>query len=71
MPFVEVGQSGYDTHADNFTGHKGLLPPMDHAWAGLLDDLEHSGWIYSASVPDYAVLFYCLLSGALSVGVDT
>jgi len=43
VPFVEVGQSGYDTHADNFTGHKGLLPPMDHAWAGLLVDLQQRG----------------------------
>jgi len=43
VPFVEVGQSGYDTHADNFTGHKGLVPPMDHAWAGLLIDLEQRG----------------------------
>jgi len=43
VPFVEVGQSGYDTHADNFTGHKGLLPPMDHAWAGLLTDLKQRG----------------------------
>ncbi len=43
VPFVEVGQSGYDTHADNFTGHKGLVPPMEHAWAGLLTDLEQRG----------------------------
>jgi hypothetical protein len=43
VAFVEVGQSGYDTHADNFTGHKGLLPCMDHAWAGLLTDLEQRG----------------------------
>lgn len=43
VAFVEVGQSGYDTHADNFTGHKGLVPPMDHAWAGLLTDLEQRG----------------------------
>jgi len=43
VPFVEVGQSGYDTHADNFTGHKGLLPCMDHAWAGLLTDLAQRG----------------------------
>lgn len=43
VAFVEVGQSGYDTHADNFTGHKGLLPPMDHAWSGLLTDLEQRG----------------------------
>jgi hypothetical protein len=43
VPFVEVGQSGYDTHADNFSGHKGLVPPMEFAWAGLLKDLEQRG----------------------------
>lgn len=43
VPFVEVGQSGYDTHADNFTGHKGLLPPMEHAWVGLMTDLQQRG----------------------------
>jgi hypothetical protein len=43
VPFVEVSQSSYDTHADNFIGHKGLLPPMDFAWAGLLTDLEQRG----------------------------
>ncbi|QDU98003.1 DUF1501 domain-containing protein [Lignipirellula cremea] len=43
VPFVEVGQSSYDTHADNFTGHKGLVPPMEFAWAGLLTDLEQRG----------------------------
>jgi hypothetical protein len=43
VSFVEVGQSGYDTHADNFTGHKALLPTMDRAWSGLLDDLEERG----------------------------
>jgi hypothetical protein len=43
VPFVEVSQSSYDTHADNFIGHKGLLPPMEFAWAGLLTDLEQRG----------------------------
>lgn len=43
VAFVEVGQSGYDTHADNFEGHKSLVPPMEHAWAALLDDLEERG----------------------------
>ncbi len=43
VPFVEVGQSSYDTHADNFTGHKGLLPPMEHAWVGLMEDLKQRG----------------------------
>lgn len=43
VPFVEIGHSGYDTHADNFTGHKGLLPPMDQGWAALLQDLHERG----------------------------
>lgn len=43
VAFVEVGQSSYDTHADNFTGHEGLVPPMQHAWAGLLEDLHQRG----------------------------
>ena len=43
VSFVEVGQSGYDTHADNFEGHKSLVPPMEQAWAALLDDLADRG----------------------------
>jgi hypothetical protein len=43
VPFIEVGQSSYDSHADNFSWHKGLVPPMEHAWAGLLTDLEQRG----------------------------
>lgn len=43
VPFVEVGHSGYDTHTDNFEGHKGLVPPMDQAWAALLIDLHERG----------------------------
>lgn len=43
VAFVEVGQSGYDTHADNFRGHKSLVPPMEKAWAALLDDLDDRG----------------------------
>ncbi|MGE3807243.1 MAG: DUF1501 domain-containing protein [Gemmataceae bacterium] len=50
VSFVEVGQSGYDTHADNFTGHKGLVPPMEHAWAGLLTDLEQRGLLKNTVV---------------------
>lgn len=45
VPFVEVGQSSYDSHADNFAWHRGLLPPMQHAWAGLLDDLDRRGML--------------------------
>lgn len=43
VAFIEVGQSSYDSHADNFSWHKGLVPPMEHAWAGLLTDLEQRG----------------------------
>jgi hypothetical protein len=50
VAFVEVGQSGYDTHADNFEGHKGLVPPMEHAWAGLLVDLQQRGLLKNTIV---------------------
>lgn len=43
VAFVEVGQSSYDSHADNFGWHRGLVPPMEHAWAGLLADLKDRG----------------------------
>jgi len=43
VAFVEVGQSSYDSHADNFGWHRGLVPPMDQAWAGLLTDLKQRG----------------------------
>jgi len=43
VAFIEVGQSSYDSHADNFQWHKGLVPPMEHAWAGLLTDLQDRG----------------------------
>jgi hypothetical protein len=37
------GNNEWDTHNQNFTGHKALLPPMDHAVAALLDDLHQRG----------------------------
>ncbi len=43
VAFVEVGQSSYDAHADNFQWHRGLVPPMEQAWAGLLTDLKDRG----------------------------
>ena len=45
VAFVEVGQSSYDSHADNFGWHRGLVPPMEHAWAGLLADLKDRGML--------------------------
>ena len=35
--------SKFGTHADNFTGHKGLVPPMDQGWSALLVDLQERG----------------------------
>jgi hypothetical protein len=43
VPFVEVGQAGYDSHNDNFPCHKGCLSILDPAWASLLQDLEDRG----------------------------
>ncbi|HEX3149337.1 MAG TPA: DUF1501 domain-containing protein [Gemmataceae bacterium] len=43
VAFIEVGQSSYDSHADNFQWHRGLVPPMEHAWAGLMTDLKERG----------------------------
>jgi hypothetical protein len=43
VPFVEVGQHNYDSHADNFEWHKALLPPLDHGWSGLIQDLHDRG----------------------------
>jgi hypothetical protein len=43
VAFVEVVQSNYDFHTDNFEGHKALLPTLDCAWAGLLQDLHDRG----------------------------
>ncbi len=43
VAFVEVSQSSYDSHADNAVWHKSLVPPMEHAWAGLLVDLQQRG----------------------------
>jgi hypothetical protein len=37
------GNNEWDTHSENFKGHKALLPPMDQAVAALLTDLEQRG----------------------------
>jgi hypothetical protein len=43
VPFVEVGQDNYDSHADNFVCHKGNMRVLDLAWSGLLTDLDERG----------------------------
>jgi hypothetical protein len=37
------GNNEWDTHSENFKGHRALLPPMDQAVAALLVDLEQRG----------------------------
>jgi hypothetical protein len=43
VPFVEVGQENYDSHADNFVCHKANMAVLDPAWSGLLTDLQERG----------------------------
>ncbi len=43
VPFVEIGQDNYDSHADNFVCHKGNMGVLDPAWSGLLTDLQERG----------------------------
>ena len=43
VPFVTVTNAGWDTHLDNFTGHKRLLGPLDHALPAMLNTLEEKG----------------------------
>jgi hypothetical protein len=43
VPFVEVGQDNYDSHADNFVCHKANMQVLDPAWSALLLDLEERG----------------------------
>ncbi len=50
VPFVEVEQQNYDSHADNFEWHKALLPALDRAWAGLLQDLHRRGLLQDTLV---------------------
>ena len=33
VPFVEVGQENYDSHADNFVCHKANMDVLDPAWS--------------------------------------
>lgn len=41
--FVTVTNPGWDTHLDNFSGHRRLLPPLDHAVAATLEALRQKG----------------------------
>ena len=50
VPFVEIGQHGYDTHHDNFAISKANLSILDPAWASLLQDLEDRGLLQDTLV---------------------
>lgn len=41
--FVTVTQAGWDTHLDNFTGHKRLMPPFDSAITSAVSALREKG----------------------------
>ncbi|MFO0805010.1 MAG: DUF1501 domain-containing protein [Gemmataceae bacterium] len=50
IPFVEVGQDNYDSHADNFVCHKANMQILDVAWSALLTDLADRGLLDSTLV---------------------
>jgi hypothetical protein len=50
IPFVEVGQENYDSHADNFVCHKANMQQLDPAWSALLQDLEERGQLQDTLV---------------------
>jgi hypothetical protein len=50
VPFVEVGQMGYDSHNDNFSCHKSNLGILDPAWSSLLEDLQDRGLLQDTLV---------------------
>ena len=50
VPFIEVGQDNYDSHADNFVCHKANLRVLDPAWSALLDDLKERGLLETTLV---------------------
>lgn len=50
VPFVEVGQENYDSHADNFVCHKANMDVLDPAWSGLLTDLAERNLLQNTLV---------------------
>jgi hypothetical protein len=50
VPFVEVGQDNYDSHADKFVCHKANMQVLDPAWSGLLEDLAERGLLQDTLV---------------------
>ncbi len=48
--FVTITNAGWDTHTDNFAGHKRLLGPLDNALVALVDSLESKGLLQKTLV---------------------
>ena len=43
VKFITVTNTGWDTHLDNFVGHKRLIPPLDNAITGAMTALQEKG----------------------------
>lgn len=39
VTFVKVNSYGWDTHGDNFNGHRNMVPKVDQAFAAMIEDL--------------------------------
>jgi hypothetical protein len=48
--FVEIQYGSWDTHSDNFGGHKRLMADIDAPYAALLEDLSRSGMLQDTMV---------------------
>jgi hypothetical protein len=43
VSFVKVTSYGWDTHGDNFNGHRNMVPKFDQAFAAVVEDLAAGG----------------------------
>jgi len=43
VPFVTVTYQGWDTHTENFAGHRRLLPPLDNGMTAGVEMLKQKG----------------------------
>jgi hypothetical protein len=43
VPFINVTYAGWDTHLDNFNGHRRLIPPLDNGLIATIDTLAEKG----------------------------
>lgn len=45
VKFITVSNPGWDTHLDNFVGHRRLIPPLDNAITAMLSALQSTGML--------------------------